>query len=193
MKNQNNQTYTNDKTEQWAADIEILELPTPKKIDDELRERSVCFTGHRTIAMPIKQLEEEIRIQIAGAWAMGYTHFICGGALGFDIIAAEQVLYVRKKHYPEITLEIAVPCTDQDAKWTAKQKQRYRKILENTASVRTTIVSRKEYSAECMRWRNEYMVDNCSLVIAYFTGQQGGTKQTIDYAKKQGRKIWFIE
>jgi len=36
------------------------------------------------------------------------------------------------------------------------------------------------------RLRNEWMVDRSNLVIAVFNGQKSGTKNTVDYAKKQG-------
>ena len=36
------------------------------------------------------------------------------------------------------------------------------------------------------------MVENSSLLIALFDGKSGGTKSTIDYAKKKGLKIVII-
>ncbi len=47
--------------------------------------------------------------------------------------------------------------------------------------------------AECMLERNRYMVNNSSLVIALFNGLSGGTKSSIDYAKKQGVEIIIIK
>ena len=41
--------------------------------------------------------------------------------------------------------------------------------------------------------RNRYMVNNSSLMIALFSGQSGGTKSTIDYAKQQGIEIIIIK
>ena len=37
--------------------------------------------------------------------------------------------------------------------------------------------------------RNIYMVDKSSLVVAVFNGEKGGTKNTVDYAVKNGKKI----
>ena len=37
--------------------------------------------------------------------------------------------------------------------------------------------------------RNKYMVDNCDFVLTWFDGKTGGTKNTIDYAIKKGRKV----
>ena len=40
--------------------------------------------------------------------------------------------------------------------------------------------------------RNRYMVNNSSLLIALFNGKPGGTKSTIEYAKKQNLRIIVI-
>ena len=37
--------------------------------------------------------------------------------------------------------------------------------------------------------RDEWMVDHASRLIAVYTGAPGGTKQTIDYAKKKRIKV----
>ena len=155
------------------------------------KEKTACFTGHRQLSTPQKKLEEELFIQIQGAIAMGYNHFICGGAVGFDTLAAERVIYARVAYKQPITLEIAVPCKNQDAKWSERQKRRYEAILEMADTI--TMVSENEYQPGYMEQRNKYMVDQSPLVIAYKEpGRAGGTKQTIEYAKSQGRKIWHI-
>ena len=41
--------------------------------------------------------------------------------------------------------------------------------------------------------RNNYMIDNSSLLIAIYNGSQGGTKQTIEKAKEKGLDIKIIE
>jgi len=153
--------------------------------------KTVCFTGHRVITMPLQKMQEELFIQIQSAICMGYTHFICGGAIGFDILAAERVIYTRDKYNPEITLEIAVPCKDQDLKWSQEQKTRYKSILEKANQV--TMVSNQGYTPQCMRLRNEYMIDNSDIVIAYFNDKPSGTKNTIRYAQQKGKEIRFIQ
>lgn len=40
--------------------------------------------------------------------------------------------------------------------------------------------------------RNRFMVVNSSLMIALFNGIEGGTKSTIDYARKRGLEIIII-
>ncbi len=37
------------------------------------------------------------------------------------------------------------------------------------------------------------MVESSSLVIALFDGKPGGTKLTVEYAKKQGKQVTIIK
>ena len=119
----------------------------------------------------------------------GVTDFISGMALGVDLDFAETVLKLRKKY--AITLECALPCPEQAAKWDKKAKSRYEKILRKADIV--TLVSDK-YDSQCMLKRNRYMVDKSGLVIAVFNGiESGGTWYTMNYAKKEHKTIEIID
>ena len=48
------------------------------------------------------------------------------------------------------------------------------------------------YNVGAYQRRNEWMVDHSSRVIAVFSGEPSGTKNTIDYAKALGISISFI-
>ena len=89
-------------------------------------------------------------------------------AIGFDMIAAELVLELKKK-YSFITLECAIPCKEQDKLWRQEQKERYTNILSQADNV--TYVSDRPYFDGCMQKRNKYMVDNSSMLIALFQWQ----------------------
>ncbi len=52
----------------------------------------------------------------------------------------------------------------------------------------------ENYTSDCMLKRNRYMVDNSDIVIAVWDGRSGsGTGATVNYAKKQGKKVIIIE
>ena len=75
-------------------------------------------------------MKEIAKIEIQNAIInYGITHFISGMAIGFDMIAAELVLEL-KKDYPFITLECAIPCKEQDKLWRQEQKERYKKTSQ---------------------------------------------------------------
>lgn len=163
------------------------------------KKQTACFTGHRPQKLPWGFNEDSIdcigmkeiaKIEIQNAIInYGITHFISGMAIGFDMIAAELVLEL-KKYYPFITLECAIPCKEQDKLWREQQKERYKYILSKADKI--TYVSDRPYFDGCMKKRNEYMIDNSSVLIALFNGKAGGTKQTVDYAKEKGLKVEII-
>ncbi len=69
-----------------------------------MKNQTCCFTGHRKIppeqyAALARRLEQEITCLIG----QGIVYFGAGGALGFDTLAAQTVLRLKKK-YPQIKL-----------------------------------------------------------------------------------------
>ena len=164
-----------------------------------LNSTTACFTGHRSQKLSwgfheederCKAMKEILRFEIEKAIARGYKTFLCGMALGFDMICAETV-FDLKKQYPAIKLIGALPCRNQDAKWQKKDRERYRNLLSRLDGIRCIY---DEYiGAECMLERNKYMVNNSSLMIALFNGKPGGTKAAIDYARQQGLEVVTIE
>ena len=159
-----------------------------------------CFTGHRPQKLPwgfdedrngCIAMKEIVKLEIQNSILnYGITHFISGMALGFDMIAAEIVLEL-KKNYPFITLECALPCKNQQKYWQKEQKQRYEKNLSQADKI--TYVSDKLYFDGCMQKRNKYMIDNSSMLIALFNGSAGGTKQTVVRAKQKKLNVLIIK
>lgn len=157
-----------------------------------------CFTGHRPSNLPWGYNEKginffllkfKLKLKIIKAINNGYTYFISGMALGIDIICAEIILKLKKR-YNNIQLECAIPCINQTKQWKTYNILRYNKILSYADKI--TFVSNSNYYNGCMQKRNKYMVDNSSLLICVFNGSNGGTKQTIEYAKYKKIKIEII-
>ena len=115
----------------------------------------------------------------------GYRYFGCGGALGFDTLAAQTVLRLQEI-YPEISLILVLPCRDQTRGWKQADVAEYDRIMK--AADKVTYTSEQYYSG-CMHKRNRHLVDNSSLCICYLTEQSGGTAYTVNYARSQGLKI----
>lgn len=151
--------------------------------ESKKRMHRCCFTGHRPEKLTASEweikraLEKEIRQAIAD----DMTVFISGMARGVDIWAAEIVLELRKAGMP-LRLICASPYEGFEKSWSVEWQQRYNTILAEADLVRFIC---KGYSRVCFQIRNEWMVDHSNRVIAVFNGEKGGTKNTIDYAKKE--------
>lgn len=146
--------------------------------------KTVCFTGHRAISTaeaPLLRaaLENEIERQILA----GATLFRAGGALGFDTEAACAVLRQKKK-YPDVKLELLLPCENQTRGWREADVRLYNAILAHADAYQ--YVS-QVYFRGVMQKRNRALVDGADLCIAFLReGATGGTAYTVDYAQKKG-------
>ena len=169
-----------------------------KEINEEMSAYIACFTGHRPQKLPwgfnenderFIDMKNRTKVIIENAIKNGYHTFLCGMALGFDMMCAELVLEL-KKIYPHIKLIGAIPCRNQSCKWNSIQKQRYNKILTQLDDIRCIY---EEYIDGCMQERNDYMINNSSLVIALYDGKGGGTGYTIKRAKAKNLKIIIIK
>lgn len=161
-----------------------------------MKSKTCCFTGHRIQKVNFEynesdptfvKLRQDTKKEIINAIENGYTNFISGMAIGFDMLAAEIVLEL-KKHY-DITLSLALPCPNQDKYFRQEQKIKFREIVEKADAAQ---VISKEYFNGCMQVRDRYMVDNSSLLIAHYNYISGGTKTTVEYARKKGINIKII-
>jgi len=153
-----------------------------------------CFSGYRPEKLPwgtnesapgCLDLKKRIFDVVEALYVSGIRHYICGMALGADTYFCEAVIALREEH-PDITIEAAIPCEEQAAKWTEAQRDRYFSLVAQCDY--ETLVSRR-YTSECMMVRNRYMVDNASVLLCVYDGRFGGTMQTVTYARKEGIEI----
>lgn len=151
----------------------MLEMPD--------KSTACCFTGHRSIpAFQLANVELHTAKAIKSLADMGYTTFISGGAVGFDLLAAGIVLRLKAK-YPQLRLVMVLPCKNQDAKWNLVQKNQYQSVLAHSDDV---ICLSENYFSGCMHIRNRFMVNHSNICIAYLTHNSGGTAYTVRYAEE---------
>lgn len=160
------------------------------------RQESCCFTGHRPAKLPWRSNEQDPRClalkrriaeAVESACEMDYRHFLCGMATGCDLYFCEAVLEAKQHH--AISLEAAIPCPTQADRWSASERKRYARLLEQCDF--QTMVSHS-YNGFCMQRRNRYMVDHASMIIAVFNGTPGGTRSTLEYAFRRGLYVLDI-
>lgn len=152
------------------------------------KNRTCFFTGHRKIPEFVQHLiNDKLLKTIDELYGKGYVNFICGGAVGFDTMAARAVLE-RKKEL-DIRLVLYLPCKDQDKSFSPEQKAEYQAILESADEV---LVMYEHYVRGCMHARNRKMADDSSVCVAFCTEKTGGTAYTVNYADKKGVEIIMI-
>lgn len=151
----------------------------------------VCFTGHRPekLRRSEQDIRSELEYHIRQAISGGLNVFITGMARGVDIWAAEIVLQIRKED-SSVKLICASPYQGFESRWSAAWQKRYKNILEQADLVR--YISPR-FSHSCFQIRNDWMVDHASRVIAVYNGEVGGTRNTIEYGKRQGIELIYIE
>ena len=150
----------------------------------------ICaFTGHRNIPYEdIISMPEKLGKLIERLISEGVCEFRCGGAQGFDTIAALKVLEAKKQH-ADVRLALYLPCKDQAKAWSDRAKAVYEKVIEMADSVTYTA---EFYKTGCMHTRNRAMINGADVCVAYCTSDSGGTAYTIAYARSKGINVITI-
>ncbi|MGL5441437.1 MAG: SLOG family protein [[Mycobacterium] stephanolepidis] len=110
---------------------------------------------------------------------------ISGMALGVDQWAAEIALDLK------IPLIAAVPFAGQEKAWPSASQTIWDSLMRRAS--RIEIVSEGGYAKHKMQLRNEWMVDNCDMLIAVWDGTRGGTANCVAYAERVGRVTCFVD
>lgn len=151
------------------------------------RETCCCFTGHRRI--PEQEglwIRHRLREEILSLAEAGVFTFLTGGALGFDTMAAQEVLRVRAMGLPVLKLILVLPYVGQEAQWSQRDAAVFRTLLRQADQV---VYMGQEYRKGCMHQRNRYLVDHSAYCICYQVRARSGTAYTANYAKEQGLSV----
>ena len=147
---------------------------------------SCCFTGHRHISpQEGVALKIDLDVTLRSLIAKGVDTFYCGGALGFDTLAAQSVLQL-KNTFPFIKLCFILPCKSQTAFWSDAQRQVYSYLLSHADEVQCLY---DEYHKSCMYERNRELVKSADVCVCYLKEKNSGTAFTVALAAKRNLKI----
>ncbi len=151
---------------------------------------SACsFTGHRKIEERHRtKLPELITRAINYAYGLGCRIFYTGGALGFDTLAAKEIIRFRMSH-PDCRLGLFLPCRDQSSAWHRDEVRIYEYVLAEADFV--TYVE-DVYTDGCMQKRNRRLAESCDILIAYVGRERSGGGQTVRMAKALGREVYNL-
>lgn len=148
-----------------------------------------AFTGHRYVSpsheLNIRQL---IARAIRYAYAEGCREFYNGGAMGFDLIAAEVFLAIQPE-LPDSKLILLLPCANHASRWSLADRERYRRVLDLADEA---ICLSPGYYNGCMLVRNRELVSRSEMVIAYLGRAGGGTAYTVGLAESRGLRVFNL-
>ena len=116
----------------------------------------------------------------------GVATFLAGGALGFDTMAAQEVLRVRGERFPHLRLVLVLPYVGQESQWSQRDAAVYRALLRQADEV---VYTAKAYTRGCLFLRNRYLVDHSAHCVCYLQRDTGGTAYTVRYARERGLVI----
>lgn len=180
------------------AKVELKILTAPKPAEKPIYR--IAFTGHRPEKIGGYDENHPMRIAVKTAIADALKRAIAkysatreiivvtGGAQGVDTDAA------REAHKLGLKFVVARPCNDHGNFFKAEGKVRYQKMLALAHKV--VIVNDKPYDLagkeKCLHARNQWMVNNCDVVVAIWDGSPSGTSNCVDYARKLKRPMIII-
>ena len=144
--------------------------------------KTCALTGHRELPSDFDRnalydaLEERIEA--------GCDRFLCGMAMGFDLLALECLIALKGKY--KIGIEACIPYAGQERGYPATERRRYREML---AWCDEKTVLYPAYFQGCFLARNRYMVDKADEMFAYCTRKTGGAAYTVRYAMQRGVEV----
>ena len=151
------------------------------------KEACACFTGHRVLKRDIDVLA--LDNEIIKLLNRGFDTFLCGMAMGFDMLCMKRLLKLKDK-YPQIKAVACIPCKDQAKKFPADIKKEYNLLVDEADE---KIVLSDDYTETCMKERDRFMVDNSSVCVAYLYKSSGGAYYTARYAIEKNLEMVFVK
>ncbi len=136
--------------------------------------KTVTFCGHKDVYLRNEE-KEKLRQVIIEQIEDGATRFLLGGYGRFDGICAV-LLYELKKQYPHIISILVIPYLDKKYNLDLYDFSEYPPL---------EFVPRRFAILK----RNEYMVEQSQMVIAYINHDWGGAFKTFSYAKRKKKAV----
>ena len=139
---------------------------------------TVTFCGHRETydSGPIRSWLAET---VEGLIRRGADLFYLGGYGGFDRLAASAV-WEQKTKYPQIQSVLVLPYLDRKVDEKGYDGTTYPPL--ETVPLRFAILK-----------RNEWMVREADVLVAYVLYDWGGAAKTLEYAVRQKKEIILFQ
>lgn len=139
----------------------------------------IAGTGHREVSNRF-DVERRVAESLKASEA---THFICGMAAGFDLLAGNVALDMG------ILVTAARPWAGHTPR--VGDEGVYSKIMQSALDI-VNVTDEIDYPGPwCYHKRNEWMVDHADKVLAYLDPktEKGGTFACVKYANKKDKLV----
>lgn len=139
----------------------------------------ITFCGHREILGDENlsaRMEQCLRIQLSA----GGTDFFFGGYGAFQVLAYHKVS-VLQKQYPFVHTALVLPYLTENRKCFGNCQSGYDEIIYpplEAVPKRLAILK-----------RDEWLVEQCDLIIAYVSHEWGGAARMLEYARRKKKHI----
>ena len=143
----------------------------------------ITFVGHRTLCKE-NGLQERVKMSLIESIRLGEkTIFYCGGYGDFDNLCAT-VCHSIKKICTDCEIVFVTPYIS-----ISQQKKIKRLIEEKTydSVIYPPLETVPQRLAICKR--NEWMIEQADLILAYVDCNYGGAYKALQYATKKGKRI----
>ena len=157
--------------------------------------RSSCsFTGHRGLSPEeTRSLVPRLKSTVLYLISQGVREFHCGGAIGFDTLAATVVYDISRQH-KDIRLVLELPYQDQCRGWSETNRRFYEfvKSRAHEINIHGDNPKNKVQAVKQLLSRNRIMIDKSRYCVCYLrdeNAKSGGTAYTVNYAKLHDLQI----
>ena len=154
-------------------------------------EQTCCLTGHRVIppGEERKILTRTRYILLKLIREKNVRYFGVGGAVGFDMLAAEYLLHLKAHKEQQIKVISVLPYPDwrETDDWTDELRLRENRILRACDKV---VYVRPAYEKNVFLLRDRKLVDGSAYCVSYCNQPKTGTAYTVKYALNHGVKVY---
>jgi uncharacterized phage-like protein YoqJ len=151
----------------------------------------IAITGHRPEKVTNWQYAETQLKHALHDFGAGIV--IQGMAAGIDLVAAKIAYQSNIPYWCAVPYKNHRGRTSGSPGYTDSWKIYY----DNALKYANKVIYVTEYEDYPGSWvfqtRNEWMVDNADMLVAYWDGSPGGTHNCIKYAREKEMQIWHID
>ena len=155
------------------------------------KEQTCCLTGHRIIppGEEAKIMTRARNILLRLIREKNVRYFGVGGAVGFDMLAAEYLIDLREHRERQLKIVSVLPWPGwrETDDWTDALRAREEKILQASDKV---VYVRQEYEKNIFLLRDRRLVDGSGYCVSYCNRLRTGTAYTVRYALDHGVKVF---